>query len=327
MTSAGSPPLALSPSSLPRASALAHLLCFAGAFAALSAGSSARAALGVLENPADGSYASGVGLVSGWVCDASSVSVVVDGSHVLEASYGTARGDTAAVCGDTDNGFGVLLNMNLLGDGTHVARAYADGSLFGMATFEVTTLGVPFLRGASGRYRLPDFPEVGQSVTVRWLQESQNFIIDEYEGGASMTVEPGYYRGGTSQGSVCSSTAHPSADCEIAFYVGSTAPGIFHLEPDSIVDMSTNPQCDGSGVGDFASLQIVTRCAEGQLKTFTACNFHAFSGSAFSVEFTSGVAASGLCGGFECSGTLSASPPSTGCTFSEISWSANLILF
>ena len=54
------------------------------------------------------------------------------------------------VCGDSDNGFGLLFNWNLLGDGTHTVRALADGVEFDSATFTVTTLGKEFVRGAEG---------------------------------------------------------------------------------------------------------------------------------------------------------------------------------
>jgi hypothetical protein len=292
----------------------------------LLASSPAYAALGTLENPSDGSHASGVGLISGWVCQAFSVTVVIDGVHAFDTAYGTARGDTAGPCGDSDNGFGALLNFNLLGDGTHVARAYADGVQFAQSTFEVATLGVQFMRGASGRYRLTDFPNSGQSVTIRWQQASQNFVIDGMEG-ETTSVEPGYYRGSTSQGSVCSKSSHAASSCEVALNVGSTAPGIFHLEPSSMVDLSTAAECSGTGTGDFASLQFFARCSEGFVRTFTACNFHPFSGTGFTVDFTTGVSVNGICNGFECSGTISGSGPATGCTFPGLSWSANLIVF
>ena len=132
---------------------------------------------GYLENPGAGSFQSGIGLFSGWVCDAQRVEIEINGSTTLEAGYGTIRSDTASVCGDTNNGFGLLFNWNLLGDGTHTARALADGREFGRARFTVTTLGTEFLTGVSGTYRLPNFPEQGMDVIVEWQQASQNFVI------------------------------------------------------------------------------------------------------------------------------------------------------
>jgi hypothetical protein len=139
-----------------------------------------RASLtGALENPLPGSFQSGVGLFSGWVCDALRVDIEIDGTALFEAAYGTSRGDTAGICGDANNGFGVLINWNLLGNGQHTVRALADGEEFGSATFTVTTLGTEFLTfsGASVAYILPDFPQPGTDVVVEWQQGSQNFVI------------------------------------------------------------------------------------------------------------------------------------------------------
>jgi len=133
---------------------------------------------GVLENPAAGGSVSGVGLVSGRVCSANHVTISFDGGQAQEAAYGTSRADTMATCGDSNNGFGLLFNWNLLGDGTHTARAFADGVQFGQATFKVQTLGVGFLRGASTTvHSLANFPTAGSTTNVQWQQANQNFVI------------------------------------------------------------------------------------------------------------------------------------------------------
>ena len=137
---------------------------------------------GYLENPGAGSFQSGIGLFSGWVCDAQRVEIEINARLTLKAGYGTIRSDTAGVCGDTNNGFGLLFNWNLLGDGTHTARALADGREFGRARFTVTTLGTEFLTGVSGTYRLPNFPKQGTNVIVEWQQASQNFVITGLQG-------------------------------------------------------------------------------------------------------------------------------------------------
>ena len=137
---------------------------------------------GTLENPSPGSFQSGIGLFSGWVCDAQKVEIEINARLTLKAGYGTIRSDTAGVCGDTNNGFGLLFNWNLLGDGTHTVRALADGREFGRAGFTVTRLGTEFLTGVSGTYRLPNFPEQGMDVIVEWQQASQNFVITGLQG-------------------------------------------------------------------------------------------------------------------------------------------------
>ena len=131
---------------------------------------------GYLENPGADSFQSGVGILSGWVCDADMVEIELNGMP-QEAAYGTERLDTAGVCGDTDNGFGLLFNWNLLSDGEHEVVALVDGVELGRATVTVTTLGAEFLRGAEGECVAEDFPAMGRTVTLEWQQTSQNFVI------------------------------------------------------------------------------------------------------------------------------------------------------
>ena len=134
---------------------------------------------GVLGNPGHRTFKSGIGVISGWVCNASRVEVMV-GTRRIRMSYGTDRPDTRSVCGDTNNGFVTLVNYNAFGDGVHTARLVVDGQQLGNpAQFKVTTLGVEFLRGAEGGYWLYDFPRPGTDVGVGWDQGSQNFVIEE----------------------------------------------------------------------------------------------------------------------------------------------------
>lgn len=157
------------------------------------------------------SFQSGVGVISGWVCEADEVLIRVkshvswwEGNHpeIIEflreyylAAYGTERLDTQEACGDTDNGFGLLFNWNQLDNNgeypeptrlspaaeissvNHTVSVYADGVLIGESLVKVTTLGQDFLRGAGGRYVLDGFPDQGSSVTIEWSQSLQNFII------------------------------------------------------------------------------------------------------------------------------------------------------
>ncbi|MCE2485859.1 MAG: PD40 domain-containing protein [Desulfurellaceae bacterium] len=139
----------------------------------------------VLENPQPDSFQSGLGIISGWACDATKIEIAFDGGPPIEAAYGTDRGDTQSACGDTDNGFGLLVNWNLLGDGSHTVRALADGSEFANVTVRVTTFGENFLQDASGEYTVSDFPQVGQDVVVRWQESQQNFVITDGSAGPS----------------------------------------------------------------------------------------------------------------------------------------------
>ena len=139
------------------------------------------ASLANLESPYQGSFESGIGLIRGWICQANTVEIQIDGGERRRVAYGTARGDTLEVCGDADNGFGYTFNWNALGTGSHTLQAFADGAEFANVTFTVTTLGVDYLQGASGEYTLPNFPQAGKNVTVRWAEPHQNFVIVNYQ--------------------------------------------------------------------------------------------------------------------------------------------------
>jgi len=140
---------------------------------------------GFLENPRDGSSQSGVGVISGWVCEAELVEVLIwsRGSEDYKrepVSYGTNRVDTAEVCDDADNGFGLLFNWNRLGPGDYIIDVLVDEAWLGRSEITVTTLGEEFLRGVEGEYVLEDFPYPGSSVVIEWEQSLQNFVISDH---------------------------------------------------------------------------------------------------------------------------------------------------
>ena len=55
------------------------------------------------------------------------------------------------------------------------------GTELGRATVRVTTLGHEFLRGAEGECTVEDFPTMGETVTLEWQQNQQNFVIADVE--------------------------------------------------------------------------------------------------------------------------------------------------
>jgi len=140
---------------------------------------------GRLENPGPHAFQSGIGALWGWVCEAEQVEIEIGTEqgdfawHV--AAYGLERGDTLDACGDTDNGFVLLLNWNLLGDGAHTVTALVDGVELGRTTVQVTTLGEEFVEGAVGECVAEDFPHPGQRTLLEWRQNSQNFVITDVE--------------------------------------------------------------------------------------------------------------------------------------------------
>ena len=144
-------------------------------------------AAATLENPAPSALKSGVGVISGWVCGADELTVSFDGGPQTFVPYGSERIDTAGVCGDTDNGFGLLWNYNNLGDGPHTVTLYADGTIQTQVNFNVTTLGTDFLRGVTGQgtVALSD----GKQVNVQWEETTQGFTITGYsEGGDTQSI-------------------------------------------------------------------------------------------------------------------------------------------
>jgi hypothetical protein len=149
---------------------------FAGQTGTVTATTSTASAL---ENPQPGSFQSGIGLVSGWSC-APGVGVGVDGGAPLALLYGSSRGDTAGACGagNTNTGFGFLLNYNLLGAGQHTAQLYVNGTPQGAPVqFVVTVPAGQFLTGVTREVTLADFPSAGKTTVLVWQEAQQNFAI------------------------------------------------------------------------------------------------------------------------------------------------------
>jgi hypothetical protein len=133
-----------------------------------------------LENPQPGSFQSGVGLLSGWSCQGPAIGIAIDGAAPINVPYGSSRGDTAGVCGagNTNTGFGLLVNFNLLGTGVHSAQLFVNGAASGPATsFTVTVPVGEFLTGVSKQVTVNDFPVPGRTTILVWQQSQQNFAI------------------------------------------------------------------------------------------------------------------------------------------------------
>lgn len=139
-----------------------------------------------LENPAPNSRHSGIGLVSGWKCTARTIIAIFDGTATLAVPYGSDRLDTQSACGDIDNGFGLLVNWNLLSNGSHTVQLFDDGVEFASATFTVQTLGSQFLEGLSKTTTVENFPHPGQTTTLQWSEAAQNFVITGLHGAATI---------------------------------------------------------------------------------------------------------------------------------------------
>ena len=133
---------------------------------------------GRLENPSEGGDYAGIQLFSGWVCDADVLEVLVDGAQYLTVPYGGDRLDTRAVCGDRNNGFGLLFNMANLGSGEHTVTLFADGQKIDESTFNVTRLSTgEFAEGLTKCSVIDGFPADDKEVVLTWSEASQNFQI------------------------------------------------------------------------------------------------------------------------------------------------------
>ena len=232
-----------------------------------------------LENPQPRSFQSGIGVVSGWVCNAQQITLVFDGIHTFAAAYGTARGDTQATCGDTNNGFGLLVNWNLLGNGRHTVRALHDGVEFANVTVTVTTLGEEFLRGVSGQTVIDNFPQSGNEVTLSWQESLQNFTIKELK-----KVPPPNLSVllGTWQGEFLS-RSRPSATLAFSFsQSGSILIGGVTLTGSACASRGT---ITSVSIPEQLFLVDFTNGAHAELETFVASDGSALGGV---YEFTSG---------------------------------------
>ena len=130
-----------------------------------------------LDIPGNGSTLSGIGVISGWKCEATAITVVIDDGTPIPMLHGSERGDTRGACGDTNNGFLAIFNYALLDDGEHTAVAYDNGEEFARSTFEVGTLGEEFVRGARAEVRVENFPSPGESTLLVWNEASQHFEV------------------------------------------------------------------------------------------------------------------------------------------------------
>ena len=150
----------------------------AGNTAMLTESGTQSCGLRTFENPQPDSSQSGIGVISGWVCEAEEITIefengVTGERSIMMAGYGTSRPDTAGVCEDDgNNGFGLLYNWSKLGDGMHTVRVLVDGVEFGRSSVMVSTLGGEFVTGLSGTYPLADFPSMGQETIIQWETES-----------------------------------------------------------------------------------------------------------------------------------------------------------
>lgn len=133
---------------------------------------------GYLENPQPNAIESGLGVVSGWHCTASTVEIFIDGKTIGETGVGSIRDDAVSVCGHNRSGYALLYNFNISEPGEHQIQVYADGVLLDTRKFwTVRSGGQPFLAGKTARATVEDFPARGKSTVLEWSQARQSFVV------------------------------------------------------------------------------------------------------------------------------------------------------
>ena len=169
------------------------LLRFCLVFVLLAPSLASAATLGV---PGEGTTLSGVGVISGWKCEATGDltvrffadggAVSVAGSDTFPLLYGSARPDVrdTGACPDADVGFVAVWNWGNLDDGDYTAVVYDNGMEFDRSTFTVVTTGEKFLEGASARVSVRDFPRTGETATFEWNQSTQHLELVSVLGSA-----------------------------------------------------------------------------------------------------------------------------------------------
>ena len=166
-------------------------------------GSGRSGGAATLENPGNGSFYSGIGVISGWKCTANGpLTVRFNGGAPISLAYGNERSDVrnAGACPSAHVGFVSIMNWGRLGDGSHTAVVYDNGVEFSRSTFEVATTGEEFVRGAVGECRVPDFPVPGESMRFAWNQATQHLEMVGGGGGGGSGGSGGGGGGGGSGG-------------------------------------------------------------------------------------------------------------------------------
>lgn len=171
-----------------------------------------------LDIPSEGDKLSGIGLISGWKCEAEgdiTIEFFTDGvsrGDPLPTTYGAPRGDTSAACGNDDgnNGFYALYNWAILGDGEHTAVASDNSGEFARNTFTVATTGEEFLADAPDTcVTVDDFPSTGETTYLEWNTSTQHFeMVESCQSTPSEPLDHGMCRVGltVNPGEMCSGT-------------------------------------------------------------------------------------------------------------------------
>mgnify|MGYP006981150417 FL=1 len=90
--------------------------------------------------PTNNATVSGIGEISGWVCDANKVEAQMDDNNLFPIIYGTPMEDSETVCGDLNNGYTFPINWNNLGLGNHRLKIFVDDMQTTEVAFNVSAI-------------------------------------------------------------------------------------------------------------------------------------------------------------------------------------------
>ena len=159
------------------------------AFLLMTSGVVSAARLGV---PGPHTTVSGIGVISGWKCDAGALTVRFDGGEPIPVLYGAERADVLneGACDHANVGFVSIMNWGNLDDGEHTAVVYDDGVEFGRSVFTVRRFREAFVRDASLTLPVQDFPHQGDNAVFTWSQATQHLELADAFAAPTSTDPP-----------------------------------------------------------------------------------------------------------------------------------------
>ena len=135
---------------------------------------------------------SGIGVISGWKCEAGELTVRFDGGEPIPLLHGAERADVlnAGACDHANVGFLSIMNWGNLGDGEHTAVVYDDGVEFGRSVFTVRRFRDAFVKDAALTLPVQDFPHQGENAVFTWSQATQHLELADAFAAPSSTDPP-----------------------------------------------------------------------------------------------------------------------------------------
>lgn len=145
-----------------------------------------------LGSPSPHATVSGIGVISGWKCDAGELTARFDGGEPIPLLHGAERADVLNVgaCDHANVGFLTIMNWGELNDGEHTAVVYDDGVEFDRSVFTVRRFREAFVRGASLTLPVQDFPHQGDNAVFTWSQATQHLELADAFTTATSTDPP-----------------------------------------------------------------------------------------------------------------------------------------